>query len=67
MAMNVRMLGLPQRPTMPDLGAVGRSLLGVVVAAAAGLHWGSAGAATAAAGAAATGPERVFVMVMVRV
>jgi uncharacterized membrane protein YccC len=51
--MNVRMLGLPQRPTMPDLGAVGRSLLGVVVAAAAGLHWGSAGAATAAAGAAA--------------
>ncbi len=38
---------------MPDLGAVGRSLLGVMVAAGAGLHWGSAGAATAAAGAAA--------------
>jgi uncharacterized membrane protein YccC len=38
---------------MPDLGAAGRSLLGVLVAAAAGLHWGSAGAATAAAGAAA--------------
>ncbi|HYO01100.1 MAG TPA: FUSC family protein [Mycobacterium sp.] len=38
---------------MPDLGAVGRSLLGVIVAAGAGLHWGSAGAATAAAGAAA--------------
>jgi uncharacterized membrane protein YccC len=47
------MKGLPQRLTMPDLGAVGRSLLGVLVAAAAGLHWGSAGAATAAAGAAA--------------
>jgi uncharacterized membrane protein YccC len=44
---------LPQRLTMPDLGAAGRSLLGVMVAAAAGLHWGSAGAATAAAGAAA--------------
>ncbi|MET0473899.1 MAG: FUSC family protein [Mycobacterium sp.] len=43
---------LPQRLTMPDLGAAGRSLLGVVLAAAAGLHWGVAGAATAAAGAA---------------
>lgn len=38
---------------MPDLGAVARSLLGVLIAAGAGLHWGSAGAATAAAGAAA--------------
>ncbi|MDT5338877.1 MAG: hypothetical protein QOD90_4382 [Mycobacterium sp.] len=47
------MKGLPQRLTMPDLGAVSRSLLGVIIAAAAGLHWGSAGAATAAAGAAA--------------
>ncbi len=47
------MKGLPQGLTMPDLGAVGRSLLGVLVAAGAGLHWGSAGAATAAAGAAA--------------
>lgn len=37
---------------MPDLGAVGRSLVGVLLAALAGLHWGSAGAATAAAGAA---------------
>jgi len=37
---------------MPDLGAVGRSLVGVMLAAIAGLHWGSAGAATAAAGAA---------------
>src|SRR4051812_48421426 len=46
---NVRMVGLPQRSALPDLGAVGRSLLGVVLAAAAGLHWGSAGAATAAA------------------
>lgn len=51
--MGGRMSGLPQRLTMPDVGAVCRSLLGVVVAAAAGLHWGSAGAATAAAGAAA--------------
>ena len=47
------MKGVPQRLTMPDLGAVGRSLIGVMLAAAAGLHWGSAGAATAAAGAAA--------------
>ncbi|MDT5311605.1 MAG: hypothetical protein QOE74_625 [Mycobacterium sp.] len=47
------MKGLPRRLTMPDLGAVSRSLLGVMIAAAAGLHWGSAGAATAAAGAAA--------------
>jgi uncharacterized membrane protein YccC len=46
------MKGLPQRLAMPDLGTVSRSLLGVLVAAAAGLHWGSAGAATAAAGAA---------------
>jgi uncharacterized membrane protein YccC len=44
---------LPQRLAVPDLGAVSRSLLGVMAAAAAGLHWGSAGAATAAAGAAA--------------
>ena len=44
---------LPQRLTMPDLGAVGRSLVGVMLAAIAGLHWGTAGAATAAAGAAA--------------
>lgn len=42
-----------QRLNVPDLGAVGRSLLGVMAAAAAGLHWGSAGAASAAAGAAA--------------
>ncbi|KAA0093991.1 FUSC family protein [Mycolicibacterium sp. P1-18] len=47
------MKGLPQRLAMPDLGAVGRSLLGVMLAAIAGLQWGSAGAATAAAGAAA--------------
>jgi len=38
---------------VPDLGAVGRSLVGVLVAATAGLQWGTAGAATAAAGAAA--------------
>jgi uncharacterized membrane protein YccC len=44
---------LPARVAMPDLGAVGRSLLGVLAAAVAGLHWGTAGAATAAAGAAA--------------
>ena len=46
-------LVLPRRLAMPDLAAVVRSLLGVMAAAAAGLHWGTAGAATAAAGAAA--------------
>ena len=44
---------MTRRFAVPDLGAVSRSLLGVLLAAAAGLHWGSAGAATAAAGAAA--------------
>ena len=39
--------------SLPDVGAVLRSLLGVLVATGAGLHWGTAGAATAAAGAAA--------------
>ncbi|TPG33671.1 FUSC family protein [Mycolicibacterium hodleri] len=47
------MKGLPQSISAPDLGALGRSLLGVMVAAGVGLHWGSGGAATAAAGAAA--------------
>ncbi|BBZ28685.1 fusaric acid resistance protein [Mycolicibacterium madagascariense] len=46
------MKGLPLRLATPDLGAVGRSLLGVMVAAGAGLTWGAAGAATAAAGSA---------------
>ncbi len=45
--------GLALRLSLPDVGAVARSLLGVLLAAAAGLHWGSAGAATAAAAAAA--------------
>lgn len=45
--------GLALRPTTPDFGAVGRSLLGVLAVAALGLQWGSVGAATAAAGAAA--------------
>ena len=45
--------GLALRLSLPDVGAVVRSLLGVLIAAAAGLRWGSAGAATAAAGAAA--------------
>jgi uncharacterized membrane protein YccC len=45
--------GLTLRLPLPDVGAVARSLLGVLLAAAAGLHWGSAGAATAAAAAAA--------------
>ncbi|MET0457415.1 MAG: FUSC family protein [Mycobacterium sp.] len=44
---------LPSWLSAPDVGAVLRSLLGVLAAAGAGLHWGSAGAATAAAGAAA--------------
>lgn len=47
------MNGLAKRLTTPDLGAVSRSLVGVMLAAVAGLQWGSAGAATAAAGAAA--------------
>ncbi|WP_235567938.1 hypothetical protein [Mycobacterium sp. Root135] len=41
------MNGLAKRLTTPDLGAVGRSLVGVILAAVAGLQWGSAGAATA--------------------
>jgi uncharacterized membrane protein YccC len=47
------MKGLAVRPTLPDIGAVVRSLLGVLIVAAAALHWGGAGVATAAAGAAA--------------
>ena len=47
------MKGLALRPTMPDVGGVLRSLLGVLLVAAAGLHWGGTSAATAAAGAAA--------------
>jgi hypothetical protein len=47
------MKGLALRVSLPDAGAVVRSLLGVLLAAAAGTRWGSAGAATAAAGAAA--------------
>ena len=46
------MKGIALRLATPDLGAVGRSLLGVMVAAGAGLSWGVAGAATAAAGSA---------------
>jgi uncharacterized membrane protein YccC len=38
---------------MPDVGGVLRSLLGVLLVAGAGLHWGGTSAATAAAGAAA--------------
>ena len=41
------------RLTVPDLGAVARSLLGVLVVAVVAAHWGAAGAATSAAGAAA--------------
>ncbi len=41
------------RVTSPDLGAVTRSLLGVLLVAGLALRWGSTGAATAAAGAAA--------------
>lgn len=43
---------LPRWLAALDVGAAVRSLLGVMIAAAAGLHWGSGGAATAAAGAA---------------
>jgi uncharacterized membrane protein YccC len=45
----IKALRLP----VPDVGAVARSLLGVLVVAAVAVHWGSAGAATSAAGAAA--------------
>ncbi|MDT5365531.1 MAG: hypothetical protein QOC69_7293 [Mycobacterium sp.] len=45
--------GLALRPTMPDVGGVLRSLLGVLLVAVAGLHWGGTSAATAAAGTAA--------------
>jgi uncharacterized membrane protein YccC len=45
--------GLVLRPTMPDVGGVVRSLLGVLVVAGAGLHWGGPSVAGAAAGAAA--------------
>jgi uncharacterized membrane protein YccC len=38
---------------MPDAGAVGRSLLGVLIMVAIALYWGPAGAGTAAAAAAA--------------
>ncbi len=41
------------RVSSPDLGAVARSLLGVLLVAAIALRWGPTGAATAAAGAAA--------------
>jgi uncharacterized membrane protein YccC len=47
------MKGLAIRPTLPDIGAVGRSLLGVLIVAGAALHWAGAGAAVGAAGAAA--------------
>ncbi len=47
------MKGLAIRPTLPDIGAVGRSLLGVLIVAVAALHWAGAGAAIGAAGAAA--------------
>ena len=47
------MKALALRPTMPDVGGAGRSLLGVLLVAGAGMYWGGAPAATAAAGAAA--------------
>jgi uncharacterized membrane protein YccC len=47
------MKGLALRPMMPDVGGAGRSLLGVLLVAGAGMYWGGAPAATAAAGAAA--------------
>lgn len=47
------MKGLALRPTLPDVGGVLRSLLGVLLLAGAGLHWGGPSTAIAAAGAAA--------------
>jgi hypothetical protein len=45
--------GLGLRLTLPDRGAVARSLLGVLVLAAIALYWGPSGAATSAAAAGA--------------
>ena len=47
------MKGLSVSPTMPDVGAVVRSLLGVLLMAGVALHWAGATAAIAAAGASA--------------
>lgn len=47
------MKGLSVSPTMPDVGAVVRSLLGVLVVAGVALHWAGPTAAIAAAGASA--------------
>lgn len=45
--------GLSVSPTMPDVGAVTRSLLGVLLVAGVALHWAGTTAAIAAAGASA--------------
>ena len=45
--------GLALRPTMPDVGAIVRSVLGVLLVAGVALYWVGATAAIAAAGAAA--------------
>ena len=45
--------GLAPRPTMPDVGAIVRSVLGVLLVAGVALYWVGANAAIAAAGAAA--------------
>lgn len=45
--------GLSVSPTMPDVGAVARSLLAVLLVAGVALHWSGTTAAIAAAGAAA--------------
>ncbi|CAN5223809.1 FUSC family protein [soil metagenome] len=47
------MMGLALRPSWPYVGEVARSLLGVVLAVAVALHWGSTTAAIAAGGSAA--------------
>ena len=47
------MTGLALRPSWPYVGEVARSLLGVVLAVAVALHWGSTAAAIAAGGSAA--------------
>ena len=47
------MKGLALRSTTPDMSAIVRSVLGVLLVTAAALYWVGAGAAIAAAGAAA--------------
>jgi uncharacterized membrane protein YccC len=52
--------GLAMRLSLPDMGVVFRSLLGVLVVSAVALQWGSGGAAVAAGGSAAIAGATAF-------